>query len=176
MNANSSSNSPISACCGTMCFTTITSHGSSFTHPLNLTDVASSRFSRRLTKLLAEASFGNTTVKSILRGFDRSSPPACIRLRTSPFASPGNNISTTAPFEESFRCQWRGLVGALPSSARRFLFSHRPPQEHQRAHHDRAIGHVEGRPVVRADVKVQKVRYLSFHQPVPEIPQRTTQN
>ena len=42
-------------------------------------------------------------------------------------------------------------------------------QEQQSTHHNGAIGNIERRPVVNANVEIQKVRYLAVRQTIPEI-------
>ena len=49
------------------------------------------------------------------------------------------------------------------------IFAEHAHEKQQRTNHNRAIGNVERRPVVNANVEIQKVRDLAVSNPVPEI-------
>src|ERR1051326_377587 len=56
------------------------------------------------------------------------------------------------------------------------LFAQHAEHQQQSTHDDRAIGDIEGRPVVNADIEIKKVGHLAIRETVPKISERATHN
>ncbi len=50
------------------------------------------------------------------------------------------------------------------------------PQKQRRAHADGRIGHVERRPMMRANIKIKEIRHLPSNDAINEIPARTAEH
>src|SRR3954454_19948328 len=65
---------------------------------------------------------------------------------------------------------------ASGSSLRVLIFAEHAHKKQQRTYNDGAVGNIERRPVMHADVEIQKVRDFAINHSVPEIAYRPAQN
>ena len=66
-----------------------------------------------------------------------------------------------------------GLLGRL---LRGRLGKHDLKHQQPRSHHNRAVGHIEGGPLVRAYIEEEKIDHVPADEPVPQIAHRPAQD